>query len=66
MGYMKELILEMRCWVMDCAQNETELLIAEEMSDNEILKFVSKWYHGGVNQFEKDGGSQNTTARVSA
>jgi len=51
----KKIIRDMRRWVEDCAVNDDDLYDREQASDSQIVTYVSKNYHGGIDQFIKDG-----------
>ena len=52
---MSKLIEEMRNWVIDCSVDDDDLQDRIDASDKAIVKYVEKYYCGGLAQFKIDG-----------
>lgn len=60
----KNMILQMRGWLMDCAWADLEPEDFEEMTDVQIVRGVERHYSGGLDQFKRDWRGLDATMRV--
>lgn len=56
MKYSREVMNEMRDWLMDCGWDDITAEDIEEMSDAQVRAAVKRHYVGGVTQFVTDQG----------